>query len=71
LPLGSISTASITTIPAIGFGAAGCDSTTVGLSGVISATTGFSFGDESSATATLCFDVASLPSGALERSVRS
>jgi hypothetical protein len=41
LPPGSISTDSTTTAPAIGFGADGCDSTTVGLPGVMSATTGY------------------------------
>src|SRR6266481_1467424 len=44
LPPGSISTDSTTTAPAIGFGADGCDSTTVGLPGVMSATTGRSAG---------------------------
>jgi hypothetical protein len=39
---GSASTASTTNAPAIGFDAAGCDSTTVRLSGVIMATTGSS-----------------------------
>ncbi len=66
LPPGSISTDS-TTAPAIGFGAAGCDSTTVGLPGVMSATTGRSAGPGSIATATLCLDVACLPSGCLEQ----
>src|SRR5258705_12501875 len=40
LPPGSISTDSTTTAPAIGFGADGCDSTTVGLPGVMRAATG-------------------------------
>ena len=57
--------------PAPGFAAPGCDSTTVGLSGVISATTGRSVAFGSSTTATLCFDVICLPSGCLARSVRS
>src|SRR5436309_14901830 len=39
LPPGLISTDSTTTAPAIGFGADGCDSTTVGLPGVMGATT--------------------------------
>src|SRR4029450_5277764 len=69
-PPGSISTDSTPTAPTIGFGADGCDSTTVGLPGVISATTGRSAGPGLIATATLCLDVACLPSGCLERNVR-
>jgi hypothetical protein len=42
LPPGSVSIASTTNAPAIGFDAAGCDSTTVDLFGVIRATTGSS-----------------------------
>src|SRR6478735_7340204 len=68
LPPGSISTDSA---PAIGFGPDDCDSTTVGLPGVISATTGRSAGPGLIATATLCLDVACLPSGCLERNVSS
>ena len=56
---------------AAGFGAPGCDSTTVGLSGVTSATTGRSVDLGSSAAVTCCLDVATVPSAAFERSVRS
>ena len=43
----------------------------MGLFGVISATTGRSVAFGSIATATLCLDVVCLPSGSLERNVRS
>ena len=68
LPLGSTSIASTTTTPDVGLGAAGCDGTAMGLSGVIIAMTGRSFG--ATATATLCLDVTCLPSGSLDRNVR-
>ena len=49
--------------------AAGCDSTTVGLFGVTSATTGRSVDLGSSAAVTRCLDVATVPSACFARSV--
>jgi hypothetical protein len=71
LPPGSISTVSTTTAPA-GFGAPGCDSTTVGLFGVTSATTGRSVDLGSSAAVTRCLGRGHrCRPAAFERSVRS